>query len=159
MMTLTLSLAELEQHGACLAGRLFFQSRFGDSITTEWTSLHYLMLVSDRDFSKWVGWLRSEGLIPPLVAPNANLSGADLSGANLSGADLSGANLSGADLSGANLSGADLSGANLRGADLTGADLSGANLSGANLTGADLTGADLTGADLSDYQKTQALGL
>lgn len=52
--------------------------------------------------------------------------------------DLSGANLQQRDLSGANLSGANLSGASLAGANLAGADLGETNLSGANLAGANL---------------------
>jgi uncharacterized protein YjbI with pentapeptide repeats/energy-coupling factor transporter ATP-binding protein EcfA2 len=89
----------------------------------------------------------------------ANLSGADLIDANLIGADLSGANLIGADLSGANLTGADLIGANLRDANFTGADLLGANLFSANLRGADLRGADLIDADLRDANLRGATNL
>ncbi|MEH1863110.1 MAG: pentapeptide repeat-containing protein [Nostoc sp.] len=76
-----------------------------------------------------------------LIAPNANLAGANLSGANLGFANLSGAyfgffgNLSGANLIFANLSGADLSLANLSGADLSFANLRGADLSFADLRG------------------------
>jgi hypothetical protein len=67
------------------------------------------------------------------IRPNANLSGA-----NLSGADLIYANLRGADLREANLNWANLIGANLRWADLREANLIGADLSGANLTNAKL---------------------
>ena len=78
-----------------------------------------------------------------LVGPNANLSGANLSGANLIGVYLSGANLSGADLSSANLNNVDLSSANLNQANLTNANLSLANLQEATLGGAILFGANL----------------
>ena len=76
-----------------------------------------------------------------LIAPNANLTGANLSGANLGFANLSGAyfgffgNLSGANLMCANLSGADDSLANLSGPDLRLANLRGADLSFADLRG------------------------
>ena len=97
------------------------------------------------------------------IGPEANLSGANLSGADLRDARLSGADLSFAILSGADLSGADLSAANLSAADLSAADLSDANLnraaflfasldgvdlSWANLIGANLIWANLSGADL-----------
>ena len=71
----------------------------------------------------------SRGLRP--VAPDANLSRANLYGANLYGADLSGANLYGANLSDANLYGANLYCANLSDANLTGANLRDADVSGA----------------------------
>jgi hypothetical protein len=58
-----------------------------------------------------------------IVGPDANLTGADLSGA-----DLYGSNLSGADLRYANLSSADLRRANLILTDLSGANLSGAKV-------------------------------
>ena len=73
-------------------------------------------------------------LINQLVAPDADLRGADLRDANLTGADLRDADLRGADLRRAYLRDANLRGANLRGADLTGANLTWANLRGANLT-------------------------
>ncbi len=78
-----------------------------------------------------------------LVHPDADLSGADLSGLMLS--DLR--------LDGASLRGADLSGARLVQVDLSFADLTGADLSGARLEGCDLTGATLAGADLSDLTR------
>ena len=83
------------------------------------------------------------------IAPNADLSGANLSSANLSSADLSGANLRGANLRSADLSYANLSYANLRGANLSYANLSYANLSSANLSYANLSSANLSSADLS----------
>ncbi len=123
-------------------------------------------------------------LEPGVVAPNADLYGANLTAADLSYATLSFAYLGEANLSGANLSGADLrnsgwSYANLTGTNLTGADLRGADLvlghgsymdlSYANLTGAtvywslsyaNLTGANLSGADLrnSDFPYTNLTG-
>jgi uncharacterized protein YjbI with pentapeptide repeats len=71
-----------------------------------------------------------------LIAPQSNLSNADLSGSDISSADLSHANLSRANLSHTNLSRSDLINANLRGADFSGADLRDTNLSGADLNGA-----------------------
>jgi uncharacterized protein YjbI with pentapeptide repeats len=82
------------------------------------------------------------------IAPNANLSDADLSEATLSGADLSDADLSDADFSDADLSDADFSDADLSDADLSDADLSDADFSDANLSGADLSEANLSGVNL-----------
>ena len=77
-------------------------------------------------------------------APEANLSGCDLSGIlEPFGVNLSGANLSGADLSYNHVHEIDM-----RNADLTGANLSFFALHGGDLSGANLTDADLTGADL-----------
>ena len=75
------------------------------------------------------------------IKPDANLSGADLSGADLLEINLEGANLEGANLREASLIGASLEGANLKNADLFRVNLSGAYLFGANLEGAFLTDA------------------
>jgi hypothetical protein len=82
------------------------------------------------------------------IAPEADLSCADLRDADLRGADLSGTSLRGADLSCADLRGANLSGASLRGADLSCANLRGVNLRGVNLRGANLRGVNLSCANL-----------
>jgi uncharacterized protein YjbI with pentapeptide repeats len=115
-----------------------------------------------------MNWQLTQGY---LIGPQANLSGAALTGA-----DLADANLTGAVLTDANLTGASLTGANLTGAVLTGvtsggivgspsalptnwqltqgyligpqANLTNAALTDANLTDATLTGATLTGANL-----------
>jgi len=97
-----------------------------------------------------------------LLAPNANLTGADLQGVNLTSTNLSGADLSNALLSGANLSMANLSMANLSNADLVHADLYDARLPGANLRNADLWNAnvveaDLAGADLTNTRLPGAI--
>ncbi len=88
-------------------------------------------------------------LQPGVVAPFADLGGADLTNADLSGADLywaamTSVDLTNADLSGANLQYPTLGFANLSGANLTNATLYFANLTNANLDGTNLRGADLT---------------
>ncbi|OYR45262.1 pentapeptide repeat-containing protein [Halorubrum sp. Hd13] len=93
------------------------------------------------------------------IEPNADLSGADLTGASLRSANLTSASLRDADLTGAfllyaNLTDADLTGANLTDtflgrADLTNADLFSADLTDANLGAADLIKANLRAADLT----------
>jgi uncharacterized protein YjbI with pentapeptide repeats len=158
MITVTITLADLEAHNACAEGIALYEAccrRFKGGkryVRFEWTPLHQIWLATA--YSSFCGWLRDFGLVPACNLRETNLSGANLRGADLRGANLSGANLSGANLLGvylseANLSGADLSGADLHGADLSGANLSVANLYGANLSGADLRGANLRGANLS----------
>jgi hypothetical protein len=97
-----------------------------------------------------------------LLGPEANLSGADLSGfdlwsPNLAEADLSGAILSSADTDSAVLDGADLSNADLSGAFAGNTSFCAANLSGAQLvefvglySTTDSSCADLTGALVDD---------
>jgi uncharacterized protein YjbI with pentapeptide repeats/stress response protein SCP2 len=97
-----------------------------------------------------------------LIAPNASLQTANLSGFDLSYVDMSEANLSGANLTKANLMSAkllqanlnktNLSGANLNAANFTAANLIGANLMQTNLLYANLTVADLSGANLKNAQ-------
>lgn len=112
-----------------------------------------------------------------LVGPDANLTGADLTGMNLTGDDLDGAILTGAHIAGTALAGADLDDvttggitgqaaslpalwrqtvgylagptANLQGADLTGADLTGVSLHLAIIQDANLAGANVTGTQFS----------
>jgi len=146
-ITVTITLADLQRHDACVEGIALWRSIATRSpkgrlrVRVKWTPLHDVWLaVAYPGFS---GWLRDWGLVP-----RANLGGANLGGANLRGANLYGASLRGADLRGADLRGADLRGADLRGADLGGADLGGADLGGADLGGADLYGANLGDADL-----------
>ncbi len=121
-----------------------------------------------------------------LLAPNANLPGADLTGAALDGLDLSNADLTGATLTGVSMEGTTLTGAVLkqvRSGGITGtpqslatgwflldgyligstsnyagsgADLSGATFHGADLSGRNLFDANLTNADLSDANLTGA---
>ncbi|MDB4600202.1 pentapeptide repeat-containing protein [Akkermansiaceae bacterium] len=67
------------------------------------------------------------------------------------------ANLTGANLTGANLSGANLTRADLKGANLTEADLRRTILSGADITGVDFRGADITGAVLGSYPRFDAI--
>ena len=93
-----------------------------------------------------------------LLAPGADLSGADLTGVQLTLIDLNGVNFSGANLSGVQFESTNLSGIEAPGVDLSnawisanlfGVNLAGANLSGARLDQTNLAGADLTGANLS----------
>jgi uncharacterized protein YjbI with pentapeptide repeats len=109
-----------------------------------------------------------------LVAPSAQLTGADLANADLTGKELGDVNLTNANLTGANLADASLYSATLTGADLANANLSGAardlvEVKSGGITGspavlttgwaltdgyligedADLEHASLSGADLS----------
>lgn len=82
-------------------------------------------------------------------APDADLTGCDLSNRVLTGANLSDADLTAATLESSNLTGANLSGANLTATDLTNTTLQNAELTGANLTATVLAGTDLSGATLT----------
>jgi len=115
MIGVTITEAELRDHGACADGLARFLEDFpGGMRVPEWTQQHAIvwlawtrcaLTVSDR------AWAVERGIVP-----RANLYGANLSRAYLCGANLSGADLTRADLYGANLCGANLSGANLTGA-------------------------------------------
>lgn len=96
-----------------------------------------------------------------VAAPNADLSGVDLSfgkleRANFRRAQLNGSTLESSKLGFADLRGADLTGANLRGALLLRAQLQNAKLRNANLQGAFLSYADLEGADLRNAKLQRA---
>ena len=146
MICVSITLKELQKHGACPEGLALFRSfSFAGEWIGAWTPIHALW--SATAYPSFAAWARDKGIIPIVSLYGANLQGANLRGANLRGADLRDANLQGADLRGADLYGANLEGANLRGANLRGADLEGADLEGANLYGANLRGADLYGAN------------
>jgi hypothetical protein len=122
MISVTITMTELERAGACADGMAaFVWLAGGESLRIrEWTPLHTAWLHASP-MSSYAAWAEHRGLIPRANLSRANLYGADLTGANLYGADLTGADLTGANLYGADLTGADLTGANLYGADVTGA--------------------------------------
>jgi hypothetical protein len=108
MISVMITLQELEDHDACQEGLELFEDIAllqGDETKLhipEWTLLHTIWLMTTGHEK----WLVEEGIVP-----RANLGGAYLGGANLGGADLGGAYLEGANLGGAYLEGAYLEGA------------------------------------------------
>ena len=155
-LILKLTSEELKQNDACEEQVEFFESEFPEGILTEWTPLHYLLCAVEPTYRSGFTWLLSNGLVPALSAPNANLYRANLYSANLVSANLYRANLESTNLYRANLYSANLVSANLESANLESANLYSANLRGAILDGADLYGADLRETGITDEQLKSA---
>ena len=112
-----------------------------------------LRLGDPRALRSMLAWFSLQSVPAQVVAPSAQLGGADLRrldlrNAMLVGSDLRAADLSRADLVAARLAGADLTEANLSFTDLQGAIITTANLQRAHLIAANLFKAQLNGANL-----------